>query len=176
GSPIQARPKRLSNLPDEPPLEEGITSLSGEGGMQLLELIDIYTKLSDKDSPKQGRMIEEIYKEENVNLVKGSKQRETHETDGHKLESDDTEVVDFSTTSPQKDDDEITLAKTLVNIKKSAAKDKGKAIMQEFEPSKKIKKKEMIQISLDEEIAQIFYEEEQAQLLMDEEYAQQVQD
>nr|GFA33246.1 hypothetical protein [Tanacetum cinerariifolium] len=72
------------------------------------------------------------------------------------------------------DDDEITLAETLVNIKKSAAEDKGKAIMQESEPSKKIKKKEMIQISLDKEIAQRLYEEEQAQLLMDEEYAQQV--
>nr|GEY95362.1 uncharacterized mitochondrial protein AtMg00810-like [Tanacetum cinerariifolium] len=36
-------------------------------------------------------------------------------------------------------------------------------------------KKEMIQISFDEEIAQRFYEEEQAQLLMDKEYAQQVQ-
>nr|GEW04502.1 hypothetical protein [Tanacetum cinerariifolium] len=75
----------------------------------------------------------------------------------------------------EKDDDEITLAETLVNIKKSAEKDKGKAIMQESEPSKKIKKKEMIHISLDEEIAQRFYEEEQAHLLMDEEYAQQVQ-
>nr|GEV27051.1 hypothetical protein [Tanacetum cinerariifolium] len=79
-----------------------------------------------------------------------------------------------STASPQKDDDEITLAETLVNIKKSAIKDKGKSIMQESEPPKKIKKKEMIQISFDEEIAQRFYEEEKAQLLKDEEYAQQV--
>nr|GEY13865.1 hypothetical protein [Tanacetum cinerariifolium] len=91
-----------------------------------------------------------------------SKQGEAHETAGHRMESDDTKVVDFSTASPQKDDDEINLAETLVNIKKSAAKDKGKSIMQEFEPPKKIKKKEMIQISLDEEIAQRFYEEEQA--------------
>nr|GEX60958.1 putative ribonuclease H-like domain-containing protein [Tanacetum cinerariifolium] len=110
-----------------------------------------------------------------VNLVKNSKQGEAHETAGHRIESDDTKVVDFSTASPQKVDDEITLAETLVNIKKSAAKDKGKAIMQESEPSKKIKKKEMMQISLDEEIAQRFYEKEQAQLLKDEEYTKQVQ-
>nr|GEW02857.1 hypothetical protein [Tanacetum cinerariifolium] len=72
-------------------------------------------------------------------------------------------------------DDEETLAETLVSIKKSAAKDKVKAIVQESEPSKKIKKKEMMQISLDEKTAQRFYEEEQAQLLIDEEFAQQVQ-
>nr|GEW26665.1 hypothetical protein [Tanacetum cinerariifolium] len=90
------------------------------------------------------------------------------------MESNDTKVVDFSTASLQKDDDEITLVETLVNIKKSVEKYKGKAIMQESEPPKKITKKEMIQITLDEEIAQRFYEEEKAQLLMDEEYAQPV--
>nr|GEW05350.1 hypothetical protein [Tanacetum cinerariifolium] len=229
-SPVQARPERLSNLPKEPPLEEGNTSRSGEGSMQLLELIDICIKLSGKvtslenelkstkavynkalitlakrvkklekklkhnrrravvdsskdekasldkeDSPKQGRMIEEINKDENTNLVKSNKQREAHETDGHRKEIDVTEVVNFSTASPQKDYDEETLAKTLMSIKKSATKDKGKAIIQEYNPLKKIKKKEMIQISLDEEIAQSYYEEELTQLLMDKEYAQQVQ-
>nr|GEX82235.1 hypothetical protein [Tanacetum cinerariifolium] len=203
---VQARSERLSNLPNELPLKEGNTSRSREGSMQLLELIDICTKLSDKvialenelkstktvynkalitltkrvkeleknlkhkrkrtvvdssedeeasldkeDSPKQGRMIEKVDEDENVNLVKSSKQGEAHETAGHKIKSDDTEVMDFSTASPQKDDD-ITLAETLVNIKKSAPKDKGKAIMQESEPPNKIKKKEMIQISLDDEI------------------------
>nr|GFB65859.1 hypothetical protein [Tanacetum cinerariifolium] len=105
GSPIQARPERLSNLLNEPPLGE-------------------------EDSPKQGRIVEEIDEDENVNLVKSSKRRKAHEIAWHRMKSDDTEVVDFSTASPQKDDDEITLAETLVNIKKSAAKDKGKAIMQ----------------------------------------------
>nr|GEW39648.1 hypothetical protein [Tanacetum cinerariifolium] len=81
--------------------------------------------LDHKDSPKQGRMIEEIDKDENVNLVK---------------------------------------------------RNKGKAIMQESESPKKIKKKEIMQISLDDEITQRFYEEEQAQILKDEEYAQQVKE
>ncbi|GKF95372.1 hypothetical protein Tco_0288107, partial [Tanacetum coccineum] len=44
----QASPERLSNLHNEPPLGEGNTSRSGEGNMQLLELIDICTKLSGK--------------------------------------------------------------------------------------------------------------------------------
>ncbi|GJR87886.1 putative ribonuclease H-like domain-containing protein [Tanacetum coccineum] len=190
---VQARPKRLSNLPNEPPLGEGNTSRSREGSMQFLELIDICTKLLEsvtsleneltrtkavynkalltltkrvkklekqlkhkrsrvvihsseddepsldvEDSPKQGRMIEEIDKDENVNLVKSSKQGEAHETAGHTLESE------FSTASPQKDDDDATLAKTLLNIKRSVAKDKGKAILQESELLKKIKKRERI--------------------------------
>nr|GEZ04015.1 hypothetical protein [Tanacetum cinerariifolium] len=172
-SPVQARPERLSNLPNELPLGEGKTSRSGEGSIQLLELMAICTKLSDKvthleneltstkavynkapitltkrvkklkkklqhkrrravidsleeeatldheDSPKQGRMIEEINKDENVNLVKRSEQGEAHKTAEHRM--------DLSTAS-QTDDDE-TLAETLLNIKRSAAKDKGKAIM-----------------------------------------------
>ncbi|GJT07010.1 hypothetical protein Tco_0841472 [Tanacetum coccineum] len=117
--------ERLFNLPNEPPVGEGNTSRSGEGSMQLLELMEICTKLSDKattledefrstkevynkssyllslkskridnklklkrrstivnssedeeasldieDPSKQGRMIEEIDQDENVNLVK----------------------------------------------------------------------------------------------------------
>ncbi|GJY69059.1 hypothetical protein Tco_0472041 [Tanacetum coccineum] len=186
GSSVQARPERLSNLPNEPPLEEGNTSRSEEGSMQLLELMDICTKLSGKvtalenelsstkavynkalitltkrvkklekkpklkrrsavvdssedeeaslhneDSSKQGRMIKEIDEDENVNLVKRSKQGEAHDTVRHRMESDDTEVVDFS-----------------------------KAIMQESEPPKKRKKKEMIQIGHDEELAQKLHAEE----------------
>nr|GEX23894.1 hypothetical protein [Tanacetum cinerariifolium] len=181
---FQARLERLSNLPNEPPLEEGNTSQSGEGGIQLLKLMAICTKLSDKVAhleneltstkavynkalitlTKRGRMIKEIDKDENVNLVKSSEQWEAHETVEHRM--------DFSIASPQTDDDE-TLVKTLPNIKKSAAKDKRKAIMQESGSLKKIKKKEMMQISLDEEIAQRFYEEKQVEILRDEEYAQQ---
>nr|GEV32991.1 hypothetical protein [Tanacetum cinerariifolium] len=112
-------------------------------------------------------MIEEIDKDENVNLVKSSEHGEAYETAENRM--------DFITVSPQTDDDK-TLTKTLLNIKRSAAKDKGKAIMQEFESPKKIKETKMMQISLDEEIAQRFFKEEQAHILMDEEYAQQVQD
>nr|GEV57790.1 ribonuclease H-like domain-containing protein [Tanacetum cinerariifolium] len=162
----KARPKRLSNMPNEPPLEEGNTSRSEEGSMQLLKLMDIYIKLSDKvtaledelkttkvvynkalitltkrikqlekmlkhkrrrvvidssedkeasldhkDSPKQGRMIEEIGEDGNVNLVQSRKQGEAHETAEHRMESDNT--------------DEKTLAETLESIKKSATKDKA---------------------------------------------------
>nr|GEZ89762.1 hypothetical protein [Tanacetum cinerariifolium]GEZ90162.1 hypothetical protein [Tanacetum cinerariifolium] len=63
--------------------------------------------LDIKDSPKQGRMIGEIEKDDNVNLV--SEQGEVRET-----------------AKPLKDDDDATLAKTLLNIKRSTTKDKGK--------------------------------------------------
>ncbi|GKC20460.1 hypothetical protein Tco_1022610 [Tanacetum coccineum] len=213
--PVQARPERVSNLPNEPPLRKGNTSRSREGSMQLLELINLYTKLSDKvtsledelastkavynkalitltkrvkklekqpkhkkrravsdssedegpnldaeDSSKQGRMIKEIDKDETINLVKSRKLGKSHDTAEHRMES-------------EHDDDDRTLAETLLNIKRSI--EKGKAIMQESEPPKKIKKKEMIQISLDEGFAKSFYEEEQAQILQDEVYAKLVE-
>nr|GEU77416.1 putative ribonuclease H-like domain-containing protein [Tanacetum cinerariifolium] len=82
-----------------------------------------------EDSPKQGRIIKEMDKDENINLF--SKQGEVQETAKH-----------------LRDDDE-TLAETLLNIKRSSAKDKGKGIMQETELSKKLKKKEMIQLTLE---------------------------
>ncbi|GJX05145.1 putative ribonuclease H-like domain-containing protein, partial [Tanacetum coccineum] len=110
---------------------------------------DEEASLNIEDPSKQGRMIEEIDQDVNVNLVKSSKQGEAHERVEHGMESD----VDFSTASPQNDDDEITLAKTLVNIKRSAVKDKGKAIMHESEPPNKIKKRVQVQMSVDEELA-----------------------
>ncbi|GJX80558.1 hypothetical protein Tco_0328707, partial [Tanacetum coccineum] len=121
---------------------------------------DEEASLHNEDSSKQGRMIKDIDEDENVNLVKSNKQGEAHDRARHRKESDDTKVVDFSIDSPQNDDDEVTLAETLVNIKMSATKDKGKAIMQEFEPLKKLKRKEMIQIGHDEELAQKLHAEE----------------
>nr|GEX77285.1 hypothetical protein [Tanacetum cinerariifolium] len=96
-----------------------------------------------EDSPKQGRIIEEMDKDKNINLA--SEQGEVQETTKH-----------------LRDDDDETLAETLLNIKRSSAKDKGKGIMQETELPKKLKKKEMIQLSLDEELAQKLFAEELA--------------
>nr|GEV84862.1 hypothetical protein [Tanacetum cinerariifolium] len=137
GSHVHTRPERLSNLPNEPPLGEGNRSQNGEGSMQYLELMEICTKLPKKVTSleneltsgkaiynkalitltKRGRMIAEINKDENVNLVKSSKQGEAH---------------------------------------------KGKGIMQEPELPKKIKKRERIQLRLDEELDQKLYAEELA--------------
>nr|GEU72129.1 putative ribonuclease H-like domain-containing protein [Tanacetum cinerariifolium] len=85
-----------------------------------------------KDSLKQGRIIEEMDKDKNINL--DSEQGEVQETVKHSR-------------------DDETLVETLLNIKRILAKDKGKGIMQETELPKKLKKKEIIQMSLDEELA-----------------------
>nr|GEV57413.1 RNA-directed DNA polymerase, eukaryota, reverse transcriptase zinc-binding domain protein [Tanacetum cinerariifolium] len=70
-------------------------------------------RLDIEDSPKQGRIIGEIDKDENINL-------------------------------------------------RSTTKDKGKSIIQETKFPRKIKKREMIQLSLDEELAQKLHAEELA--------------
>ncbi|GKB81161.1 hypothetical protein Tco_0948056 [Tanacetum coccineum] len=49
--------------------------------------------------------------------------------------------------------DVSTAAAALVYIRRSASKDKGKAIMQEPEPPKKLKKRVQVQINVDEELA-----------------------
>ncbi|GJR97763.1 putative ribonuclease H-like domain-containing protein [Tanacetum coccineum] len=49
------------------------------------------------------------------------------------------------------------------------AKDKGNAIIQEFEPPKKIKKRVQVQISVDEELAKKVFEEEQAKFKAEQE-------
>nr|GEU39099.1 hypothetical protein [Tanacetum cinerariifolium] len=96
--------------------------------------------LDIKDSLKQERMIGEINKDKNVNLV--SEQGKVHKK-----------------AEPLKNNDDATVAKTLLNIKRSTAKDKGKGIMQETELPKKIKKREIREIKIymrivpDEEIA-----------------------
>ncbi|GJX92078.1 hypothetical protein Tco_0345404 [Tanacetum coccineum] len=66
---------------------------------------------------------------------------------------------------------DISGAETLVYIRRSAskAKNKGKAIMQESEPPKKIKKRVQVQMSIDEELAKRVFEEEQARFNVEQE-------
>ncbi|GKG24396.1 hypothetical protein Tco_0395024, partial [Tanacetum coccineum] len=124
-NPVQARPeneltrtkaiynKALLTLTKRvKKLEKELTYKRNRAVIHSLE--DDEPSLDVEDSPKQGKMIEEIDKDENVNLVKSSEQGEAHETAEHRM--------NFSTVSPQKDDDDTTLAKTLLNIKRSAPK------------------------------------------------------
>nr|GEY90291.1 hypothetical protein [Tanacetum cinerariifolium] len=79
----------------------------------------------------EGRMIKELDKDKNVNLVQSSEQGEAQEIAKHRMEF---------------------------------TKDKGKGIMQEHGLLKKIKERERIQLSLDEELAQKLYAKELKQL------------
>ncbi|GJT10957.1 hypothetical protein Tco_0857999 [Tanacetum coccineum] len=60
-----------------------------------------------------------------VDSTEDEEAREAHDTAGHRMESDDTKVVDFSTASPQNDDDEVTLVSEQV-VKESSRKSKGR--------------------------------------------------
>ncbi|GKB60900.1 hypothetical protein Tco_0917086 [Tanacetum coccineum] len=143
--PIQARPKRVSNLPNEPPLrEDKVTSLEDE----LASTKAVYNKilitltkrvkklekqlkhkrrrividssedegpsLDVEDYPKQGRMIEKIDKDENVNFVKSKELGKSCDTAKHRMEIEH--------------DDDRTLAETLLNIKRSAAKEQSQIL------------------------------------------------
>ncbi|GJY88821.1 putative ribonuclease H-like domain-containing protein [Tanacetum coccineum] len=74
-----------------------------------------------------------------------------------------TASASISTVSPLRvsTGEDISGVETLVYIRRSASKDKGKAIMQESEPPNKIKKRVQVQISVDEELAKKVFEEEQ---------------
>ncbi|GJQ95530.1 hypothetical protein Tco_0006669 [Tanacetum coccineum] len=109
--PVQARPERVFNLPNELPLrEDKVTSLEDE----LTSTKAVYNKalitLTKRDSIKQWRMIEEIDKDETVNLVKSRELRKSHDTAEHRMESE------------HDDDDNRTLAEIVLNIKEVAAK------------------------------------------------------
>nr|GEX98446.1 hypothetical protein [Tanacetum cinerariifolium] len=170
-SPVQARLERLFDLPNEPPLGEGNTSRSGQDNMKLLELMDIYTKLPDKVTTLENKLTstKAVYNTTLITLTKRVKKFEKklkHKRKRAVIDSlEDEEASLDHEDSPKQgrmikeiDEDENyddeTRVEILLNIKRSTSKDKGKSIMQESEPSKKIKKKEMMQISLDEEIAQ----------------------
>ncbi|GJX92385.1 hypothetical protein Tco_0345711 [Tanacetum coccineum] len=66
---------------------------------------------------KRGRMIEEIDKDETVNLVKSRELGKSHDTAEHRMES--------------KHDDDRTLAETFLNIKRSAAKEQAQILQDE---------------------------------------------
>ncbi|GJS18988.1 hypothetical protein Tco_0413460 [Tanacetum coccineum] len=78
--------------------------------------------------------------------------------------SPSTTSVPVSTTGAgiSTDSPTISVAKTLVYIRRNATKDKGKGIVQETKQPKRIKKKVQIQMSLDEELAQKIHEEKVA--------------
>ncbi|GKE43333.1 hypothetical protein Tco_1470617, partial [Tanacetum coccineum] len=112
---------------------------------------DEEASLDIEDPSKQGRMIKEIDQDKNVNLVKSSKQGEAHKTAEHGMKSD----VDFSTASPQNDDDEITLAKTLIGYdeelaQKLHAEELAKIITRQEQEKYDFKKALELQKQLDE--------------------------
>nr|GEU87498.1 ribonuclease H-like domain-containing protein [Tanacetum cinerariifolium] len=161
--------------PYDSPLLRGYTPGSDEGRITLAELMEIYTTLLNRVTQLENELLttKAIYNKAFITLTNRVKKLESqlkktrsslviHSSDkkGPSVHIEDSpkqrRIIE------EMDKDKHNLVKTLLNIKRSATKDKGKGIMQETELPKKLKKKEMIQLSLDKELAQKLYAEELA--------------
>ncbi|GKA98545.1 hypothetical protein Tco_0826482 [Tanacetum coccineum] len=133
------------------------------------------TKQIYEDPSKQGRsMIEEMDLDAGISLVplhvevqgRYGQNLDTQEGfgAGPEVTTADVELnttsTFVSTASPQRHEnttaDDLTLAETFMEIRKSAAKAKGKAKMDETESSRKMKQREHVQISRDAKVAQSY--------------------
>ncbi|GJS67723.1 hypothetical protein Tco_0682288 [Tanacetum coccineum] len=152
---------------------------------KLEQIIKISQAMYKEDPSKQGRsLIEELYLDARISLVP------PHAADQGRI--DDTQISDqpeeqlgiFSAATALIDaarrrqsvenvqtytrrsrlvsTADVSTASELGSTAGVKAKDKGKEIMQEFEPPKKIKKRVQVQMSVDEELAKKVIEEEQA--------------
>ncbi|GJR48313.1 retrotransposon protein, putative, ty1-copia subclass [Tanacetum coccineum] len=106
----------------------------------------------EEDYSKQGRsLIEELDLDAGISLVP------PHAADQGRI--DDTQISD----QPKDQLGVFSAATALADAsRRRQRKDKGKAIMQESEPPKKIKKRVQVQMSVDEELDKKVFEEEQA--------------
>nr|GEV05353.1 ribonuclease H-like domain-containing protein [Tanacetum cinerariifolium] len=131
GTSAQTRSERVLEQPYDSPLTRGYTPGSDEGRLKLEELIDLSTTMSNKVSTLENELsiTKAVYHMAFITLTKILKKLETQ------LKQKRSRAVINSS-----DEEE---PKTLLNIKRSTTKDKGKGIMQETKLLKKIK--EMIQ-------------------------------
>ncbi|GJY64783.1 putative ribonuclease H-like domain-containing protein [Tanacetum coccineum] len=153
---------------DSPLLGGGQTPGSDEGRLKQDKLMDIVTTLSHKveglksDLKKTKKLYTTAFKK----LINENLETQEGFSDGQEVSTAaqvSTASTFISTASPQRNAnttaDDLTLAETLMEIRKSVAKDKGKAKMDETESPRKMKQREQVQISRDEEVAQKLQEE-----------------
>ncbi|GJT28963.1 putative ribonuclease H-like domain-containing protein [Tanacetum coccineum] len=155
--------------------EDGVTSLTNSKILENLALMGYEIKVEglESDLMKIKKLYATAFKEL-FNRVKSLKEgfgdgQEVVQvsTAGLEVTTADAELntasIFVSTASPQRNAnttaDDLTLAKILMKIRKSAAKDKSKAKMDETESPRKMKQRERVQISRDEEVAQKLQEE-----------------
>nr|GEV58989.1 hypothetical protein [Tanacetum cinerariifolium] len=143
----------------------GYTPGSDEGSITLAELMETYTTLSNRVTQLENKLSTTtvVYNKGFITLTNKVKKLESQIKQKrssvviHSLDEEGPSVhinkqgEVQENTKHSRDDDDETLTETLRSIKRSSTKDKGKGMMQEIELPKKLKKKEMIQLSLDEE-------------------------
>nr|GEU43776.1 ribonuclease H-like domain-containing protein [Tanacetum cinerariifolium] len=118
-----------------------------------------------EDSSKQGRMIEDIYQDTGITLVTPTNVSSQEDQPEDQLGV--LSAAKFLTDAAKKKVNTYIRRRRVVStgsvgVSTASVKDKGKAIMQDSEQPKKIKKRVQIQMSLNGELAQKLYEEEQA--------------
>nr|GEV61114.1 hypothetical protein [Tanacetum cinerariifolium] len=118
--------------PHDSPLSGGYTPGSNEGRLKLEELIVICTTLANRVTTLENELstTKAIYHKAFITLTKRVKKLESQLKQKRSRvvihSSDEEEPSETAETS--KDDDDATLAETLLNIRRSSAKDKGKGI------------------------------------------------
>ncbi|GJV34736.1 putative ribonuclease H-like domain-containing protein [Tanacetum coccineum] len=181
-TPSTSQPQNTQPIPDveeavpkphESPLHNVHSLGRDEGSLLLNELIDLCTSLSNKasksrrrarvvesddeedleDPSKQGRsLIEELNIDAGISFVPP-----------HAMQLKEEEVLKLLKLILEEEDLELG---STAGVK---AKYKRKAIMQESEPLKKVKKSVQVQMSRDEELAKKVFEEEQAKAMVEQE-------
>ncbi|GJW21640.1 hypothetical protein Tco_0032262 [Tanacetum coccineum] len=163
-----------ATIPHDLPLLRGHTPRSDEGRLKHNELMELVTKLSDKDEGTSWFQEDVDTQEKNSADTEVLLEEETPTNLIEDLGSGEKGEKEVSTAGAEVSTgthDVSTAAAALVYIRRSASKtkDKGKAIMQEPEPPKKLKKRVQVQMSVDEELARKVQEEEQAKAMAEQE-------
>nr|GEU70266.1 hypothetical protein [Tanacetum cinerariifolium] len=124
-------------------LENELSTTKAVYNNAFITLTNRVKKLESQLKQKRREDTKEMDKDENINLV--SEQGEVQETTKH-----------------SRDDDDGTLAETLLNVKRSSAKDKGKRNHARDKATKEVKEERNDLAGLDKELAQKLYAEELA--------------
>ncbi|GJZ13441.1 putative ribonuclease H-like domain-containing protein [Tanacetum coccineum] len=159
--------EETATMPYDSPLPRGHTLGSDEGKLKHDELMELVTKFEEIREISQGRKIAQIDTDPTISLVHDEgtswfqEDVETQEKNSADIEvlleeETPTELIeDLGSEVSTASHDVSTTTASLVYIRRSASKekDKGKDIMQEPEPLKKLKKRVQVQMSVDEELA-----------------------
>ncbi|GJU86982.1 hypothetical protein Tco_1294528 [Tanacetum coccineum] len=132
-------------------------------------LIKLIKREDEEDPSKQGRsLIEELDIDAGISLVpphvadQGIAAKVLADAAEQRRDVENVQTYTRRRRAVSTGSSGVSTASELVSTAGVKAKDKGKAIMQESEPPKKIKKRAQVQMSIDEELAQKVHEEEQA--------------
>ncbi|GJY65195.1 hypothetical protein Tco_0466655 [Tanacetum coccineum] len=181
--------KEAVPMPHESPFHSAHLLGRDEGSLSLNELTDLCTSLSNKGKS----LIEELDMDAGIYLVPSHAVDEGRNDDTQIYDLPAEQLGVFSAATALADaakrrrsvetvqtytrrrrsvstgSGRVSNASRTVNTAGVKAKDKGKAIMQESEPPKKVKKRVQVQMSMNEELAKKVFEEKQAKAMAEQE-------